>query len=234
MSVSIIVPWRDKGDIWRKANLTRVLLHLNTIDLAPVMVIDDGATGPFNRSAAYNRGMDLAPADIYIFHEADMLVSAAQLEHAVMLAQNHLGLVVPFDTYHYLSQEDTSCVRSGIDARYCTPERVMANGRSVGAVNVVSAHTMAAVGRWDEHFTGWGYDDRAMARAFEVATQSPTRYVEGVGVHLYHTPGWSSESRFAGGAEISTLERRATEANELRYNKYRNAKTPQRIRELTS
>ena len=167
----ILVPWRDKGDCWRTANLSAVLAHLSTMADLDVDVVDDAASGPFNRSRAYNRGIARHPsADVFLFHEADMLVPEAQLRQAIAWAVGRTGLIVPFDLYRYLSTETTERVRAGRDPLLATPEYVMSDGRSNGAVNVVSAATMRAVGCWDEEFAGWGFDDRAMVRAFEVAT----------------------------------------------------------------
>lgn len=233
----IIVPWRDKGDPWRAANIGAVLDHLDRIDVAPVAVCDDNRDGvaPFNRSAAYNHGVrDNPDAAVYVFHEADMLIDASQLRRAIDDAARSPGLIVPFTTYRYLTPEDTEKVRAGANPATCVPEYVMADCRSNGAVNVVSAVTLSAAGRYDETFEGWGFDDRAMARAFDVATGNPTRYTPGYGTHLWHTPGWSVQSRFHGGANIPDREHAATVDNEKRYRLYRKAHTAQRIRELTA
>lgn len=246
MSAVIIVPWRDKGDPWRRRNLEVVLKYLAEIDVAPVAVTPDGRSGsaPFNRSAAYNAGVRDNPAEVYLFHEADMIVPAEQLIEAIDLASgrcdsrfaNHdpRGLFVPFTTYHYLSQADTERIHSrgiGVDPE-SVPEYVM-NGRATGAVNVISAETMAAVGQWDETFTGWGYDDRAMVRAFHVTSGNPTRYIAGVAQHLWHVPGWSEDSPFRGGAQIVPSELGATDANRRRYELYRRTSDVGRMRELT-
>lgn len=233
----IIIPWRDKGDQWRRKNLETVTAHLAGLRVATIALLADGrdGTAPFNRSAAYNRGVEMYPdADVYVFHEADMLLGRQNLQTAIDVAATQPGLVVPFDAYHYLSQEDTAGVHRGANPSVAVAEYVMANGRSNGAVNVVSAATMAAVGQYDEAFEGWGFDDRAMAHAFAVATGNDTRYVRGSAIHLWHTPGWSAESRFRGGADIPEHEHRATLANEQRYQLYRKAATPERIRELTA
>lgn len=244
LSVAILVPWRDKGDLWRRHNLDVVLNHIlgapsTRFHRTELYVSSDGREGsaPFNRSAAYNEGIRLHPdVDVFVFHEADMLIDHTQLHQAVQAATAQRGLVVPFDTYNYLTCEDTERVHvRQADPSACEPEYVMANGRSNGAVNVVSAATMAAVGQWDETFEGWGFDDRAMATAFEIATGNPTRYISGLGVHLWHMPGWSTESRFHGGAaDVPPHEHAATLANERRYRQYCNARTPERIRELTA
>ena len=232
----ICIPWRDKGDPWRQANLTRVLDHLDTLDIGEVLVSSDELEGPFNRSRAYNRAVAARPdADVYVFHEADMLIPADQLRAAVDLAATSAGMIVPFDAYWYLTPEDTEKVRAGTSPDGCIPEMVMANGTSNGACNVVSRESMAAVGRWDETFAGWGWDDRAMARAFEVACRRRTRYIPGRGVHLWHKPGWLATGRFHGGtADVSPREVAASNANEARYRLYERATTPARVRSLTS
>lgn len=236
-SAAIIIPWRDKGDPWRKANLEVVVAHLQSICAPQIAIVSDGRLGdePFNRSAAYNLGIrGLRGIEVFVFHEADMLVSRAQLDAAVDMAARSPGLVVPFDTYHYLSAEATGCIHQGANPADARPEYVMANGRSIGAVNAVSVETLIAVGQWDERFSGWGFDDRAMDIAFALATGERTRFVPGSGTHLWHTPGWSANSRFRGGADVPRHEAEATVANEARYRLYRRATTPQRIRELTA
>ena len=145
-------------------------------------------------------------------------------------------LVVPFSEDRYLSPEVTVAVRAGTaDPFTSKAKREMLGGRATGPVNVVSAATMSAVGRYDEGFSGWGYDDRAAAVAFRVATRQPTRYVPGPAVHLYHTPGWQVGGKFTGGAaHINDVEAAATAVNRRRYQLYMNAVTPARIRELTA
>lgn len=235
MTVAVIVPWRDRGDPLRRANLDRVEQHLAKLGW-PVLLTDDGRDGPFCRSAAYNRGVKAAPgAVVYVFCEADMLVPLPQLILAATLAARAPRLVVPFDEYRYLSPEASVAVRKGrIGELEVQPQRVMAHGRSVGAVNVLSAAALRVVGRWDEGFAGWGWDDRAMTHAFTV-TGGPPQFVRGPAVHLWHTPGWQAGERFAGGAEkVSRAERAATKANEARYRRYQRATTPAQIRSLTT
>lgn len=232
----VVIPFRDKGDKARKANLAAVLTHLDSITDAAVIVVTDGKIdGPFNRSAAYNRGVALAPpdTDVFVFHEADILIGHAALHDAITESRRTPGMVVPFSEYRYLSSDDTAHVLDGADPRDFTAEQVMADCRSNGAVNVLSRTTLERVGQWDEAFSGWGFDDRAMARAFEVATGSPTRYITANAYHLWHTPGWSVESRFRGGANIPPHEQAATVANEARFRRYKKARTLADIRALT-
>jgi hypothetical protein len=236
--VVVVIPWRDRGDPDRLANLDTVLTHLGEICDWPVVVCGDGRdAGPFNRSAAYNRAVRSRPGvDVFTFCEADILLPPGALQTAVDLAQVAPGLVIPFDSYRYLPPDVTAAVRAGAaDPFTAKAKREMLGGRATGAVNVVSAAGLAAVGGYDEGFSGWGYDDRAAAVAFRVATRQPTRYVPGPAVHLYHTPGWQVGGRFAGGAaHINDVEAAATAVNRRRYQLYLNATTPARIRDLTA
>jgi len=237
VKVAIIVPWRDKGDQRRRANLQRVIDHLAGTPW-PVHVVSDGRAGdlPFGRQHAYNRGMSEHPADVWIAHEADMLIPHDQLGRAVDLAATQTGLVVPFDTYAYLGVNDSLEVLAGADPGHYEPQWVMVDGRSIGAVNVVSAATMAAVGRWDERLTGHGYDDRAMALAFQVATGNRTRTVEGVGTHLWHPMAFAPWERgeHADPGRYDAADVEATRANKARLSLYRRARTAEDVRALTA
>lgn len=226
----VIVPFRDRGfDPLRRMNLEAVLAWWESSPW-PVHVVDDGRArdAQFNRSAAYNRGVELANqagADVVIYTEADMLIPHEQVARAVEEAAGQPGLVVPFTTYNYLSPVDSDRVRHGANLAVITPESTMGNGASMGAVNVVSMDSLAAIGCWDEAFEGNWYDDNAMERAFAVCC-GVRRHVSGPAWHLYHLPGWAGE-------HLTDADRAATEANRLRWERYEAATTPEEIRALT-
>lgn len=228
-NVALIIPFRDRGhDPLRAANLEAVLSYWKGYG-SEVHVVSDGGSGDdqFNRSAAYNAGAELTDAEVLVYTESDMLLDYDQIDAAVDRALRRPGLVVPFTSYRYLSPEDSAAVR-GYEKfpEECVPESTMENGRSIGAVNVVSRETLARVGQWDTCFSGSWYDDNAMHRAFEL-TCGLTRWIEGAAYHLYHLPGWK-------GDHLSDEDRAATERNRQRFELYRSATTPERIRELTS
>lgn len=231
MSTAFLVPFRDRGiDPLRQANLDRVLHHwsLWSPGGGEWLVVDDGRDGDaqFNRSAAYNRGVAVADADVYVFTESDMLIRYDLIEEAIALALESPGLVVPFTQYRYLSADDSESVRLGAQPDEFTPELILDNGSSIGAINVVSRETMQLVGRWDEKFEGSWYDDDAMKVAFDVCA-GPTRWVRGPAHHLYHLPAWR-------GDHLTAEDRVATQRNHRRYMEYQNAGySPGRIRELT-
>ncbi len=227
---AVVIPFRDRGtDPLRAENLQRVL---DSWDGFPgtIIVAEDARTGDaqFNRSAAYNRGVDQAgPAEVIVFAESDMLIRAPQVVRAIRMAADAPGLVIPFTQYRYLSAADSARVRAHqVSPEQCIPERTMDNGTSIGAINVVSRGSLVAVGQWDETFEGNWYDDNAMRIAFELAA-GPTRWVKGPADHLYHLPGWT-------GDHLTDADRAATDANRQRLKLYQHAETVGRILELTS
>lgn len=232
----VVIPFRDRGrDPLRQQNLDQVLDWWAGSPWA-VHVVDDGRAGDeqFNRSAAYNRGAEVAceaGADVVIYTEADMLIPYEQVALAVSAAaSDDAGLVVPFTTYCYLSETSSELVRAGRRAPYTVePERTMDNGASMGAVNVVSMASLAAIGRWDEGFEGNSYDDNAMDRAFAVCC-GVRRHVPGPAWHLYHVPG---HEWWGANAALTDADRAALEANEQRWLRYAAATTPEQIRALT-
>ncbi|HEU5091449.1 MAG TPA: hypothetical protein VFT30_02130 [Nitrospira sp.] len=230
MKVEYIIPFRDRGiDQLRHKNLMCVTDYWRANGVHWPHVCTDGRAGDaqFNRSAAYNFGVRNHDADVYVFTESDMIVPKDQIDKAIEMAVESPGLVVPFTLYCYLAPDDSALVRADqIKAHTCSPVYTKENGRSIGAVNVVSRETMEMVGKWDENFEGNWYDDDAMKRAFDVAA-AKTRWVEGPAYHLYHMPGWKGE-------HLTDEDRAATKRNKKRYLKYRQATTPEQIRKLTS
>lgn len=223
---AVIVPFRDRGrDPLRQANLERVLSWWTEEGLSPV-VVDDGRSGDeqFNRSRAYNNGIAVVSAEVYVFTESDMLISRHQVDKAIALATEAPGVVVPFRQYRALEEISSALVRNYIRYPYdCTPDFVM-DDDSIGAINVVSHATLEATGGWDENFCGSWWDDRAMFRAFEVCA-GPPRWVDGPAWHLWHLPG-------ASGEHLTDEDRAATARNEERWRRYEQAQTPEEIRAL--
>lgn len=220
----VIIPFRDRGhDSLRSANLGCTLAHWETFE--DPIVVSDGRLGDqqFNRSAAYNRGVSLAAKhigaapDVYIFAEGDLIVEPLQIGEGVRLALESPGLVVPFSEYHYLTPESSEKVRYGLtDPADADVNWKMVNGRSIGAINIVSHRTMEMLGCWDEYFEGSWYDDNAMAIAFELCTGNDVRFVQGTAYHLYHLPGWK-------GDHLTAEDEAATARNRQRLDLYRAA-----------
>ncbi|QBI97467.1 glycosyltransferase [Mycobacterium phage Schatzie] len=229
MKAAVVIPFRDRGrDPLRPANLKRVLQHWEGFN-APVFVVDDGRSGEasFNRSAAYNRGAAMTDADVIVYSEADLIVDFRQIVAGIKLAAEKPGLVVPFSRFMAMAESDSIEVRKGnLPPHLADAQQIRGERRSIGAVNIVSREALHLIGQYDECFEGAWHDDDAMELAFRI-TCGPTRFVDGPGYHLYHLPG-------AQGGHLSDADRAATAANKRRWELYLEAKTPERIRELTA
>lgn len=226
--VAVVIPFRSRGtDPLRQANLEHVTNCWEEMGYHP-RVYSDGRTGDeqFNRSAAYNKAVVTNPeSDVFIFAESDMIISQYQADAAVALARVIPGLVIPFTEYHYVGAGRSAAIRAGVMPERADALWIMGDGRAVGAINVVSRYSMEQVGRFDERFEGSWYDDRAMEIAFRT-TCGPTQYIQGPGIHLYHRPGWK-------GHHLTDEDKAATARNAHRYQRYKQAETPEEIRALT-
>lgn len=229
MKTKIIIPFRDRGiDPRRGANLEVVMAWWFAHGYSP-QVVDDGLSGDaqFNRHRAYNRAVERFPeTDVFVFTEADMLIHPEQIRLAVRLATRKPGLVVPFTQYRYLSDSMTEVVRDAYrdnaissvadwwslpvhDPRSIftvTPESTMDDGKSIGAVNVLSRETLDVTGGFTEITRGNWYDDNIIEEGFAFLTGSKTQWVPGPAVHLYHLPGHKGE-------HLSDDDKRATAHN---------------------
>lgn len=215
-NVAVIIPFRDRGlDYRRAANLEIVMQWWYVHGFDPKIVSDGGSgDSQFNRHKAYNRAVSgNLDADVFVFAEADMLIHPEQIHHAVFLASVRMGLVVPFTQYRYLADSTTDFIRETcagmtdrdlidwwtLDANHhnsifdMRAESTMDNGKSIGAVNVVSRRTLEVTGGFTEMTEGNWYDDNIIEESFTYLTKSPTRFVSGPAVHLYHLPGHSGD-----------------------------------------
>lgn len=236
-NITVVIPFRDRGtDPRRAANLDVVMTWWWAHGLNPI-IVDDGLEGDaqFNRHRAYNRAVSRNPeTDVFVFTEADMLIPVQQILDAMKMAASIRGLVVPFKEYRYLADSTTGYIRNlfadGMDDKMLAEwleldakdpssifemraERVMKNGKSIGAVNVVSRKTLEATGGFTEATYGNWYDDNIIEEGFKFLTHQ-TRYVNGPALHLYHLPGWT-------GDHLTDEDRMATERNKRLLNKMR-------------
>lgn len=222
----VFIPFRDRGlDPRRGANLAVVHAWWYAHGFEPT-VVSDGGSGDeqFNRHRAYNRAVEEFPeTEVFVFTEADMLIHPSQIREGLQQAESKPGLVVPFTTYRYLSDETTETVRVTYDegdvAEWWAlpptdvrsifglhPESVMEDGKSIGAVNIVSRRTLEITGGFTEATSGNWYDDNIIEEGFAFLTGQRTRWVEGPAVHLYHLPGWT-------GAHLTDADKAATRRN---------------------
>lgn len=234
MKVFIPFRLREGGDLRRPANLEIVQMWWYAHGFDP-RIVSDGGSGDdqFNRHKAYNNAVAEYPdEEVYIFTEADMLVPETQIRAAARLAAKSPGLVVPFKQYRYLSDSVTSHVRdtahdmdSAVLAEWWSlaprdpnsiftmnAESIMDDGKSIGAVNVVSRETLDLTCGFTEATEGNWYDDNIIESAFSFLA-GRTRWVDGPAVHLYHIPGHMKDDGDT--SHLSEADRQATMKNKI-------------------
>lgn len=230
---AFIIGFRDRAtDEYRKRNFDHVLAYVESINLGPVYVVDDGNTGTaqWNRHKAYNTGAALAfgnGATTATFYEADMIVPRQQLVDGITAALDYPHLVIPFNERHEYNAQQSEAIMDGIDPGTFKAPVVKRAPRRIGAVNIISQATYEAVGRWDEQHTGSWFDDRAMGLAFKVCTGRPEQWIPGPSVHLWHKPGYE-------GTHLTPEDKAATAANRARFRLYQQAHTKDQMLQLTT
>lgn len=252
--VAVIIPFRlrESADLRRGANLEVVQGWWYAQGFDP-QIVSDGLSGDaqFNRHRAYNIGVSRNPeADAFVFAEADMLIHPDQINTAVEQAVARPGLVVPFTQYRYLSDISTGVLRetysdmppsalapwwaepvkSDTSIFQWNPESIEDNGKSIGAINVVSRRTLDITGGFTEATSGNWYDDNIIEEGFAFLTRKRTRWVKGPAVHLYHLPGHR-------GDHLSEEDIRATQRNKTLLNVMRQnirAQRPVEVKRLLS
>lgn len=228
MKAAVVTAFRDRGrDPNRPANLKRVCEHWAESPWEHI-VVDDGLTGSasFNRSSAYNRALDMTHADILVYSEADLLPPFDQIERGIEKAAAAPGLVVPFSRFMEITEADSIKVRNHeLEPHDAESHQVRGDYKSIGAVNIVSRESIAAIGRWPTEYAGAWFDDDACEHAFRVCC-GPTRFEDGPAFHLYHLSGGH-------GAHLTAEDKAATARNKRRYRQYLAATTPEQIRALT-
>lgn len=228
-AIKVVIPFRDRGqDLRRSANLEVVMAWWWAHGIHPVVQSDGGQEDEqFNRHRAYNLAVEAFPeTDVFVFTEADMLIHPKQILAACAAAYAVPGLVVPFTQYRYLSDEVTAGIRDAFhdlsrqelaewwaqdpdlltSVFHMNAESTMDNGKSIGAVNVVSRVSVELAGGFTEATSGNWYDDNIVEEGFAYLTGHPTRWVQGPAVHLYHLPGWK-------GDHLTDADRQATARN---------------------
>jgi hypothetical protein len=232
MSLVMVIPWRPAPDGHRVANF-EVIRDAYLAAGVEVIVADDGraAGEPFNRSAAFNRGMSRTDADVIVWNEADCLIPVPQLWAGAAMAAEAPGLVLPYTDRIELTQAATARLRADLGAFTLQPgdvEAHFAGGRSIGQCGITSRATIEAIGgAWDEGYSGWGYDDNAMFHLFRVLA-GPPRWVTDagrptIGWHLWHPPAYVAPSPQA---------KAQTNANRARYMALVAEREPDKVRAL--
>lgn len=177
--ISAVIPYRPQSGRTDAFGFVREYLEANVDE---VIVADDGKD-PFSRGCSINEGVRRASGDILVICDADLILPERQLDAAVVAVACRLGMVLPFDRYHYLTGAATLDVLAGVSPHDDTPvEFVMET--SLGGVCVIDRKTFNRCGGFDPAMRGWGHEDNQFFSV--VDTLATVSRVPGPIFHLWH------------------------------------------------
>lgn len=196
MTISIIIPWQDRGEGSRSPVFEYVRKYYESLDIGEVVIGTYPATGELlNRSRLRNEGAKAAKGDILFFVDADTLVPKDQILEACDRARQP-GAVLPHDLFRTNVGDATidQIIEQDEWEQYIDHKRPhylsagpLSDDWHVGPTFVVSRETWDAVGGFDEGFVGWGEEEKDFLVRVkdEVA---PMRFVPGGILHLGMPP----------------------------------------------
>lgn len=223
MHVVILIPFRS-SDARRDQLLDFTRCWLDNSHTWPV-ILGESPEGPFNRAAALNDAARRAGDwDYAVVYDADTVVPARQLTGALQMAQVTGRATYAFSSVVELGQGCTDDLLGGEDLTLdaLRIEKIRTEPLQVqSSALVVPRAVWDTVGGFDEQFRGWGGEDNAFHHAVSVCCGAPGR-IPGHAFHLWHEPGRPRHD--------DPDYRR----NQLRWQAYKAARTPERIKALTS
>jgi hypothetical protein len=208
VTVAVCVPFRrsdrHRGQLW-----DYVHGHLERCDLDMLIIADRAGEG-FHRAGSRNDAAEIAiaaGADVLLFHDADMVLRDAAAYHTLTKAATDApGMVVGFDTFHYLGLAATRRALDGADpwtepryhrtfrgpadwvpSPYGQPTSWLPNcWVPFGGITAMRTDVWQSVGGMDERFHGWGCEDVALEAAVS-ALHGMTWRVAQPTIHMWHT-----------------------------------------------
>ncbi|HED13199.1 MAG TPA: glycosyltransferase [Gammaproteobacteria bacterium] len=215
LKISFLTTFRS-SDEYRLANLETVISHISaefpdweivvveqdkkcTLARHPlakkINYIDACNPGLFNKSWGMNVAFRHSSGDILVVSDADMIVSADDLQRAVRTCEKELDAVRPYgrlidmtasETEDYLQGgklPDVPEKTRGYDRGHASEALCMAGG-----IYILTREFFVRVGGMDERFYGWGGEDDAMS--IKLQSMSPKVAIARMAKawHLWH-PG---------------------------------------------
>lgn len=169
--VTVCIPWRAQPQ--RLAAFAAVTDWWQSRGYR--IALGDGDASVFNISQARNRAVSKARTEIVIVADADTIPDQVALTVAQRQLEAHM-VIYPFNVYRYIEAEPVVGVNPAE-----LPESRQYRG-SVGGLFMTTKATYDEVGRHDEGFEQWGFEDNA----FHLAADTLGRVVRITGiVHAY-------------------------------------------------
>jgi glycosyltransferase involved in cell wall biosynthesis len=170
MTISIIIPWMDRGDPVRAAVFEYVRAYYESLSVGEVVVgtyPDDGAL--LNRSRLRNEGANTAKGDVFFFCDADILVPRDQILMACSQSA-YGGVTFPYSLFRTNCDPDTvDQVLRGenweqfVDLTlppYLKDQEPLPEEWHVGPAFAISRREFFRLDGFDEGFVGWGEEDK--------------------------------------------------------------------------
>lgn len=180
--VSVCIPYRER-DEHAAVVVARVQRQWRRHFPFEIVVADSPGDGPFNRAAARNAAAAEASGDTLIFCDADtVFVDAQHVTNAIDVARQG-GWTLP-ELYIQASREWTM---KHLDGVINIPTGRFAEDwwdDPLGGIIVVQRSALELVRGWDEGFTSWGWEDKALRDSLDVLVAEHERV--GTVVHLWH------------------------------------------------
>lgn len=210
MKFLVITAFCDKGDRYRRRNLTATLANniklfpeaifcvteqnptewFPTLNMDPERVrhVPVSIDGEFRKTALLNAAIESVPdAEIIVMVDGDVFLT----EQVVDYIRNHWqdgSLVFPYSDALYLKETDTRLLVSGKPLLPGNKDHGVVIDRQTGLCNVFTRDTWRRVGRYDEEFVGWGAEDDAFLTKCRrvVGPIKRSREPGCVAYHLFH------------------------------------------------
>ena len=140
----------------------------------------------YNRSSAFNFGVDKANADNLILHDNDLLVPACYTAAHLKLLSIGYDLVNLKRYIFGLSEEDSNQILPGKRiSQSLTPSYVLQNAKGGGSLTIKRS-AYERIGGFDDRFQGWGGEDNELWQRAQILNIYP--FANLPLIHLWHKP----------------------------------------------
>lgn len=139
----------------------------------------------FNKSWAFNCGTMIAPDDLVLLHDCDLLVPRNYVKECMRILGTK-DLALPWAKILYLTEESSKSYPEG-HPKVCY---TITSHQAVGGSLLVRKNFYLRIGGMDERFEGWGGEDNAFyAKAAKLGRISRVSPVTGMTLlHHHHKP----------------------------------------------
>lgn len=158
---------------------------------------------PFNLAACRNRAVREARSDVIVIADADTIPEIPALLHAISLASDGHGTVLPYTEYRSLGATGSRQAYAGSPLEDCA--HITIPDACSGVYVTTQAGWDRHLGQ-DEHFQGWGCEDTAWWITHETLIGEPLRVPGAVYALTHESQDKTGEPTIANYARIHHYE----------------------------